>query len=310
LSPRSLLAAAVLLAAPGCSSLVATAIARAPNHGRIIQPGEETDPGELARRGVTAELRVAVGPPDASLSVWVVDPCLEDGVRGAPRGTILLVHGWRRSKPGLLRFARPLARAGYRAVLVDLRGQGESTGDWLTYGVQESRDLSRVLDELEVRGIVSGPVGILGYSYGAAVAIQLAAADERVEAVVALAPFTSLSEVASRCARLFLPFASRATIEAAISEAGRRAGFDPAAASPLAAIGGAHARILLVHGKCDGLVPPEHSERLHAAAPSRSELYLLDGVGHNAICRDPGGRVSRESVRWLETWLGRPAAVP
>jgi pimeloyl-ACP methyl ester carboxylesterase len=314
MNPRLLIGAAILCPATGCSGLVATAVARAPNHGLSLDPAEDPDFPELIRRGVNAQLRIEVGPPAASLSVWVVDPLLRTGVDFVPRGTIILLHGWHREKAGLLRFARPLARAGYRAVLVDHRGQGGSSGDWLTYGVVEARDLSQVLDGLQARGLLAGQVGVLGYSYGAAVAIQFAAGDERVKAVAALAPFSSLRELVPRYVR-WLPFwgwfAPESAIQDAISEAGRRAGFDPSAASPLAAMGRLRAPVLLIHGGGDWLIPAAHSRRLRAAAAGPSQLVLIEGVGHNALCRDPGGMPSAASIEWFERWLaGSEARCP
>jgi pimeloyl-ACP methyl ester carboxylesterase len=197
---------------------------------------------------------------------------------------------------------------------VDLRGQGGSSGDWLTYGVVESRDLMQVLDALAARGLLAGRVGALGYSYGAAVAIEHAAADHRVEAVVALAPFSSLRDAVHGIVRRWLPIwgwlASDDAIERAISEAGRRAGFDPSAASPRAALRAVRAHVLLLHGDADLMIPAAHSRGLHEAAPETTRLIELEGIGHDAILQDPGGRVSAESLAWLDRWLGGPEPSP
>jgi pimeloyl-ACP methyl ester carboxylesterase len=48
----------------------------------------------------------------------------------------------------MLPAAKELAEAGYRAVLVDLRGHGRSTGKYTTFGVQAAKDLSQVIDAL------------------------------------------------------------------------------------------------------------------------------------------------------------------
>jgi pimeloyl-ACP methyl ester carboxylesterase len=101
----------------------------------------------------------------------------------------------------------------------------------MSYGAIEARDLSQVLDALEARGLVAGPIGVFGISYGAAVGIQFAARDRRVRAVVAVASFSSLRSVIPRYVRLFFPvrgwFMSEGQIQAAIDRAAERAGFDP-----------------------------------------------------------------------------------
>jgi pimeloyl-ACP methyl ester carboxylesterase len=122
---------------------------RAPNRGAVVPERAE------------GELLITVGPPAAALSVEIIDAA------GAPRGTVFLLHGIRADKNQVRGWAGMLADAGFRAVLVDLRGHGRSTGDWLSYGVVESKDLAQVLDALVERGLVVGRVGVMGFSYGA-----------------------------------------------------------------------------------------------------------------------------------------------
>lgn len=175
------------------------AIVYAPNFGKTIEP--EGDPGidQLTRLGVSRQERVAVGPPAASLSIWIVEPA------ASPVGTLLVLHGIRDSKRSMLGLGQFLARHGHRAILVDLRGHGRSSGDWLTYGVVESQDLSQVLDHLAVRSLLTGIVGAIGCSYGGAVALQLAARDERIQTVAAIATFTHLTAAVTSSARQFTP---------------------------------------------------------------------------------------------------------
>jgi pimeloyl-ACP methyl ester carboxylesterase len=176
-----------LLALTVVGSIVAIAIARAvvarglpnaivttPNADRTFDGRDDASASELAALGVSRQLRVAVGPPAASLSVWIVEPSA-----GAPRATVLVCHGLHDQKRSLLPVARQLAGDGYRAVLVDLRGHGRSSGRWLTYGVVEAADLGQVLDALERDNLLAGPVGVYGTSYGAACAVMLAGRDPR-----------------------------------------------------------------------------------------------------------------------------------
>src|SRR5262249_7005553 len=157
-----------------------------------------------------------VGPPAASLSVWIMDPPQQDLVRvtlpnlrggnmvwcfnrtdrpapsfAAPLGTLIVLHGIYDSKESFSGvWGRIFASAGYRVVLVDLRGHGRSTGDWMTYGVVESQDLTKVIDVLEERHLVAGKLGVFGVSYGGAVAIQAAALDPRIQAVATMGAFS------------------------------------------------------------------------------------------------------------------------
>ena len=284
------LARGLALSALGMQSIVdvgARAIIQAPNAGRP----------EPAPRVLPGEIRAPVGPPRASLSLAVVEPTGER----PPRATVFVLHGIRDRKESIRPWAEMLAGAGYRAVLVDLRGHGRSTGDALTYGVVDAADLSQALDLLESRGLAVGPIGAMGHSYGAATSIQWAGRDARVAAVVAVAPFATLRDVVPGYTVLPLPAAFVARV---IDRAGTLGGFDPDAASPLDAIGRTRAPVLLVHGRADARIPPSHSQRIHAAAPDHSELVLVDGAGHDGVTGAPAARLAQRSLAWFARAFG------
>jgi pimeloyl-ACP methyl ester carboxylesterase len=280
---------------------VANAIVLAPNYGKILRAEEDPTPAELAKLGVTRQLRVDVGPPAASLSVWIVDP------DSPPRATVLVLHGVRSEKVWQLGLARSIAALGYRAVLPDLRGHGRSSGDFLTYGVVDARDLAQLADALAREGLLAGRLGVVGTSYGAATAIELAAVDPRVLAVVAIAPFSSLDDVVPAYARHYAPGLSAllpaAFLGDSIAAAGRLGGFDPSAASPRTAIAKTRARVLLIHGRNDTNIPPSQSEAILAAAPERCSLVVVDHADHFTIAADASGTIANDGMAWLRASL-------
>ena len=293
------------LALHGCTSWIAHGIVDAPNHGKAVDQVAQTATSELSELGVTRSLRVDVGPPAASLSCWIIDPPTTPSSNSKPRGTILVLHGIRDQKRSQLSLGRMLASSGYRAVLIDLRGHGESSGDWLTYGVVESHDLVQLIDALEKENLISGPIGAMSASYGASVAIQTAALDPRIKAIVAIAPFSSLTDVVPHYVHHYgigwlVP---KQTILEGIALAGQLAKFDPQQASPLSAIASGDAHVLLMHGKDDHHIPCEHRQRLADAAPDRTQLILFDNEDHDSIMADRTGVIARESTAWFDRWL-------
>lgn len=279
----------------------------APNSEHAPDPRNDPSSSALAKLGVR-HLRVDVGPPAASLSVYRLDP------PAAPRATLLVFHGIRDSKSSMLGVGRRMAAAGYRVFLLDSRGHGRSSGRYLSYGVRESRDAQQLLDLLASKKLLVGPVGALGFSYGGSVAIQLAARDRRVIAVSSVATFSSLRAVVPSYVRLALPglgaLVLSSVIEGGIAEAGRVAGFDPARADTVAAIRRAsQARFLLLHGSADRRIPTAHSRRLAAAAGARAELHVFKGQTHGSILSDATGAVQRRIAlffaRQLATGAGK-----
>lgn len=306
---RAFLAIALLIVAMasvglvGCTRWLAHAIVDAPNQGVGLDNLRQASEEEMTSLGVARQMVIEVGPPDAAISMWLIEP--PPHVAAQPRATILVLHGMRDSKRSQIGLGRALAAAGYRAVLIDLRGHGSSTGDWLTYGVVESNDLRQVLDELNAEGLLVRPVGAVGTSYGAAVAIQAAAIDDRIKAIVAIAPFMSLEAVVPdqlRAHGIGWTVSTR-QVGKALGLAGQLADFDPQSASPLRAMSQSSAKMLLVHGVNDRHIPCEHSRQLHAAAPDRAQLMLIDDTDHVTImAHEP---LTAAILDWFEAHLGQ-----
>lgn len=285
-------------------SWIAHGIVVAPNSGKSFDAAGDTLPEQLASSGSSEHLRVAIAPPGSppiSMSLCIIEPA------EAARGTVLVLHGIRSDKTWLVGLAKQVAGEGYRAVLPDLRGHGRSTGDLLSYGVHEVRDLRLLIEELARGGRLSGHVGVVGISYGAAVGVQLAAAEPRVRAVVAVAPFSTLRSVVPNYIEMYLPALGRLVpdsfVQRGVDEAGAIADFDPDAASPLDAIVRTRAQVLLIHGRIDRHIPPRHSVALHETAPDHSQLILLDAEDHDTIAADRTRTIARQGMQWLHRWL-------
>jgi pimeloyl-ACP methyl ester carboxylesterase len=208
-----------LLLICGCTQMLAERVAKAPNRQMSVGRGVDAPADELKKLFVDEQLRLSVGPPDASISVWITDPTIARETIALDRkgraiikrkpttapatqplvtkGTVFLLHGIadRKEFGPYMIYREILTHDGYRVVQVDLRGHGRSTGDFITFGVVESRDLVQLLDSLESQGKIIGPVGVLGVSYGASVAIEWAAIDPRIKAIVALEPFATFRQV-------------------------------------------------------------------------------------------------------------------
>jgi pimeloyl-ACP methyl ester carboxylesterase len=328
-----------LLDVTGCNSYVANRLVQAPNHDSALR-GKDASPSELAEYHVAQQLRIDVGPPRASLSVWVINPItgrghidLEPG-RYQPTvhlvldpnlppatqperthtGTLFLLAGLGDEKDeGPYQFyAYVLASEGYRIILVDHRGHGRSTGDRISYGSYESHDMVQVLDVLEKRGLIEGEVGVVGISYGGAVGICWAAIDPRVRAVVAIEPFCSLRDALSDAGPMMLGASkwlfSKDDYVDIMHQMATIDGFDPDRDSPLYAISHSTTPVLLFHGTADDFVRPIHSQHLHDAAPDHTKLILVDGADHFNLWFKGLQTIVKESTDWLSQYLTERAS--
>jgi pimeloyl-ACP methyl ester carboxylesterase len=285
-----------------CNSSLARQMVTAPN--RRLSSGPDTRVEQMK----DGRFFVAVGNNDdpAVIAGWIIEP-----KRQPAKGAVLVLHGFLADHSFIRSAAENIADAGYRAIMVDLRGHGESTGRHITFGVVEAHDMVAVLDYLQQKHLAGADVGVYGTSLGAAVALQWAAIDPRVKAVVSIASFATLKDEAPRFARTILPlpglFLSKDDMTEILARAGEIAHFNVKDANPLIAITHTHASILLIHGDDDAIIPTDDSRRLHAAAPA-SELITLPMHGHWAVSYDWGGDVSRLAIPFFDKHLSLPTA--
>jgi pimeloyl-ACP methyl ester carboxylesterase len=215
-----------------------------------------------------------------------------DGVRlrgwlvratGPARGLLVYFHGAGDNKDAAVGMAARFAPLGYDVAAYDARAHGDSTGDLCTYGAIEKHDLGRVLDTLAIRGAAVGRTLLLGHSMGAAVALQAAAVEPRVRAVVAVSPFSDLRAAARGIAPFFV---SDWSLDASLRRAESLAHFRVGDASPVEAVRTLEIPILLIHGEHDTKLPPDHSRRILAAA--RHAKMLLLPAGHDDVLAGDG----------------------
>ena len=220
------------------------------------------------------------------LSAWT---CVAEGTR---RGTVVYLHGIadnRSSSVGVIQRFKP---RGFDVVSYDSRANGNSGGDVCTYGFYEKRDLWRVIDTL-----APGPIVLMGTSLGAAVALQEAADDRRVRAIVAAETFSDLRTIATERAPFFF---TAPTIARAFQLAERNGHFTVDDVSPERAARRITAPVLLLHGTDDVDTRPAHSQRVFEALHGPKRLILVRGAHHGGSLRaDTWPRIEA----WIETLL-------
>jgi uncharacterized protein len=203
------------------------------------------------------------------------------------RGTVIYLHGIadnRGSSVGAIGTFLPL---GFDVIAYDARAHGTSQGEHCTYGFHEKRDLQRVIDQSGVEEVV-----LLGHSLGAAVALQAAAIDPRVRAVIASATFSDLRSIAIERA-YYMPSWSLGPAFARAEHLGR---FVVDEASAVKAAEQITVPVLLLHGARDGETPPAHSERVFNALRVPGKLIIVPDSDHNNVLTQT---VWRQVVDWL-----------
>jgi pimeloyl-ACP methyl ester carboxylesterase len=196
------------------------------------------------------------------------------------RGTIFLLHGYSLNKELMLPWGMVLAQAGFRVVLVDLRGHGHSTGDRIFFGGVERTDLVQCLDALEQRRVCEGPVGALGISYGAVLALQWAAVDPRVQCVTAISPYADPGTAVEEFLKAYAPALTWKTDRQAARMVARYLAAEWPDLTTATAVRGLKQPVLLVRGERDELCSRDDLSRLQAVAPKGSEVVVVPLANH------------------------------
>jgi pimeloyl-ACP methyl ester carboxylesterase len=264
-----------------------------------------------------------------------------------PWPAFLLLHGFGGTKNGAgdLAAAELLTSLGFAALRFDFRGCGESEGE---------RAYIRCLDQVSdtrnaITYLQSQPsiererIGVMGGSFGAAVAIYTGGVDDRVGAVVSVGGWGN----GERKFRAQHPTPEAwARFEEMLAE-GRRlhqrgerlmvARYDivpiPEHLRHLRAPGGHDAfpwetaqsmfdfraddvvghiaprPLLLLHASHDSVTPTRESIELFARAGRPTELHLFDDVDHFTRA-ERGSRVGDLLTRWLETYFPASSRQP
>ncbi len=120
---------------------------------------------------------------------------------GGPHPAVLLAHGFGGSVADLATQGRTLAERGYLAIGYSARGFGASGGrihlDDPEFEVADARvlvDLLAARDDVRRDGAGDPRVGVVGASYGGALALMLGATDRRVDSVAALITWHDLAD--------------------------------------------------------------------------------------------------------------------
>jgi pimeloyl-ACP methyl ester carboxylesterase len=194
----------------------------------------------------------------------------------SPSAVVVVPGFWRdRRHHSMIRLGRFLVDEGYRAVVMDPRGHGESEG---TYGFNqhEHHDVRAVIRDLLEKHPTIGTISLVGFSYGGAIAISMLARHPELP-IASLLLISSVADFAMITPRIN-PFTMHRHI--ALSQALRTPKFawnvrKSAKLRALDDIRDVRVPLCFIHVKNDWLIAHAHSVALYEAAREPKELHLL-----------------------------------
>jgi hypothetical protein len=249
-------------------------------------------PSDLQLPNENLTLKTAEG---IDLSCWLIK------ANGRAKGTIIYLHGVSESKIVGLPIAKEFHSRGYNVFLYDSRRHGDSGGTYCTYGFYEKHDTSTSINYLMTRSDIHlGKIGLFGTSMGAAVAVQVAALDKRISAVVAESGFATLRGIFDDYQRRMIKLPWHYLRNIVIKRSEHLAHFKAHAVSPVDSIKDVHVPVFILHGIEDNLIHYRYSEQLYRNAGELKELWLIPGARHNDMAEIGGTEYTQRITMFFE----------
>ena len=258
----------------------------------VAQQFTSLGPVEFAEYSLPAPENATIRGEGVTLSAWFFE---NQGQAGC---AVVMLHGFSGSKAEVLAPAPIFWRRGCDLLLYDARGHGDSDRALLSFGAHEREDLLRAIEWLTAKtDLPRSRIGLIGWSYGAATAIQAASEPGGdVAFVVADSSFSSLGDIARVQAEEQYGAWAKVFVPGALFVSSLRGGFDARDPAPVDSIRNVRSPVLLVHSREDGFTPVEHSEAIYRHSdrsttrlviPSwpakHAHSYTENPVGYTAI---------------------------
>lgn len=202
---------------------------------------------------------------------------------------------------------------GFSLFRFDFAGLGEAGGRFEdSYLTNRVADLQSALSHLRARGFIDElcPIGLVGSSFGAPVALLRAVREKMAGALVTWAAAFDLEETLAYSSPEGLNRLKSGHI-IAIEEAGRQYDLGPVFLDDFARYNMADeakklsgCASLFIHGRADRSVPYRQSEKVYQVASEPKKLILYEGAGHRL--EEVIDQVMSETLAWFERYL-RPA---
>jgi fermentation-respiration switch protein FrsA (DUF1100 family) len=244
---------------------------------------------------------VTVKKPDGYLKGWLF--------KGASKKLIIFAAGFNQQRFDteniVVLISRELIALGYNVLVYDNQATGESTGNRVTFGLKESKDLITVVNFAKTQGFEAKNIGIIGYSEGAIAELLASDRLRDVGAMVADSPSEDLKGTVANILvkernipSIFMPgvyFVLKNTY-----------GVDLDKIKPADHIMLVSERVFLyLHGGRDTSIYPVNSEKLLAISNPKSKLVIFPNGKHVETYKSDPRKYRDVVYSFLKDQLGK-----
>ncbi|MFW5985519.1 MAG: alpha/beta hydrolase [Halanaerobiaceae bacterium] len=219
---------------------------------------------------------VSFSPRDGELDLkgWLI-PAGKNSSR-----TIIFAHGYGNNRTENISVANHLVKKGFNVLLFDFRNSGQSASDLTTIGQKEVFDLLGAVDFIQQKREQQN-IGVIGFSMGAATALQAAKREPAIKALVVDSAFSDLNSYLKKSLTVWTKLPAF-PFNFFILRLGRLLyGLEPKKVNPLQCSVEIERPVFFIHGREDKLIGPENSRQMYKeSSGSEDKLWEIPGVGH------------------------------
>ena len=213
---------------------------------------------------------------------------------------VICIHGYGGKATGMVEYTEMFRNLGMNVLTVDLRGHGDSQGNYYTLGVRDSDDVILWTDWLK-KSFKADKIILFGISMGGATALMAAEKKSELFSIVisdsAPSDFNRmfmriLKHRVGLVAHLFMPMLYLYTRVFA--------GYSLADASAGEYVSQISIPTLYIHGQSDGLVPLEMMTELYEKSTCQKERFVMQGAEHTGAIKTDKGLYLRKVSDFIQ----------
>lgn len=193
----------------------------------------------------------------------------------------IIVHGYSSKASEMTKYIRHFYEKGYSVLAPDLRGHGNSEGDYIGMGWHDRKDVQRWIQQI-LKKDPQAEIALFGISMGGATVMMTSGEDlpPNVKVIVEDCGFSSVMDEFTYQLKDLFHLPKFPVMNAANTVTKLRAGYDLEEASAVKQVAKSKTPILFIHGDADTFVPYEMLDEVYNAAKVEKEKLIVPGAGH------------------------------
>ena len=200
-----------------------------------------------------------------------------------PKRILIAMHGWRSCWSRDFGVITPFWHENGCSVLyAEQRGQGESEGEYMGFGILERYDCLKWAQWASENNPDNLPIYLVGLSMGATTVLMASNLDlpENVRGIIADCGFTSAYDIWKHVAEENLHLHYGLHAAAADDLCRKKIGVHSKECSTVDALKQTKVPVLFIHGADDGFVPVRMTHENYAACAGEKQLLIVPGADH------------------------------